>query len=83
MRAQMKKSQAEAKSTMEYRYQVASDVNRDGLGVELIAADGNVVAEVFRCDADNSLTVTFYVEAVPFAHIEKLVGNGAEQSSRI
>jgi hypothetical protein len=29
---------------------------------------------VFRCDADNSLTVTLYDEAVPFAHIEKLVG---------
>ncbi|MES2320045.1 MAG: hypothetical protein V4631_21410 [Pseudomonadota bacterium] len=59
---------------MEYRYQVASDVLRDGLGVELTAADGNVIAEVFRCDADNSLTVTLYVEAVPFAHIEKLIG---------
>jgi hypothetical protein len=59
---------------MAYRYQVASDVIRDGLGVELIEADGNVVAEVFRCDADNSLTVTLYAEAVPFAHIEKLVG---------
>jgi hypothetical protein len=43
-------------------------------GVELIAADGNVVAEVFRCDADNTLAVTLYVEAVPFGHIEKLVG---------
>lgn len=59
---------------MEYRYQVASDVIRDGVGVELIAPDGTVVAEVFRCDADNSLTATLYVEAVPFVHIEKLVG---------
>ena len=59
---------------MEYRYQVASDVIRNGLGVELAAADGNVIAEVFRCDADNSLTVTLYVDAVPFAQIEKLIG---------
>ena len=63
---------------MEYRYQVASDVKRDGLGVELTTADGNVIAEVFRCDADNSLMVTLYDEAVPFAHIEKLVGMARE-----
>jgi len=38
--------------------QTASDIIRDGLGVELLAPNGAVVAEVFRCDADNSVSVT-------------------------
>jgi hypothetical protein len=58
---------------MEYRFQVASDVRRDGLGVELTDAVGNVLAEVFRCDADNSLTVSLFSEELPFAQIEALV----------
>jgi hypothetical protein len=31
--------------------QIASDVIRDGLGVELLDGDGNVASDVFRCDA--------------------------------
>lgn len=58
---------------MTYGFQVASDVLRDGLGVELIDADGNVLAEVFRCDADNSLTVSLFQAGVPFPQVEKLV----------
>lgn len=58
---------------MEYRFQVASDIRRDGLGVELTDAVGNVLAEVFRCDADNSLTVSLFSEGLPFAQIEALV----------
>jgi hypothetical protein len=58
---------------MEYRFQVASDIRRDGLGVELTDAVGNVLAEVFRCDADNSLTVSLFSEELPFAQIEALV----------
>jgi hypothetical protein len=58
---------------MEYRFQVASDVRRDGLGVELTDAVGNVLAEVFRCDADNSLMVSLFSEELPFAQIEALV----------
>lgn len=58
---------------MEYRFQVASDILRDGLGVELTDAAGNVLAEVFRCDADNSLTVSLSSEGLPFAQIEALV----------
>ncbi|MGZ2747768.1 hypothetical protein [Burkholderia stagnalis] len=58
---------------MKYRIQVASDVLRDGLGIELTDADANVLAEVFRCDADNSLTISLFSEALPFAQIEELV----------
>lgn len=58
---------------MRYRYQVASDVVRDGLGLELVDDRSNVLAEVFRCDADNSLTVSVFSEGLPFAEVERLV----------
>ncbi len=40
--------------------QVASDIIRDGLGVELLDASRRIRAEVFRCDADHTVTVTHY-----------------------
>jgi len=58
---------------MEYRFQIASDVIRDGLGVELTDAVGHVLAEVFRCDADNSLKVSLFNDDLPFALVEKLI----------
>jgi hypothetical protein len=39
-----------------YRTQIASDIVRDGLGVELIDEDGTVVAEISRSDRDQTLT---------------------------
>lgn len=58
---------------MEYRFQVASDVIRDGLGVELVDDKGNVLAEVFRRDADNSMSVSLFVTEISFPQVEKLV----------
>jgi hypothetical protein len=55
-----------------FRKQVASDVIRDGLGVELLAGD-EVVAEVFRCDADHSLIITTFNNDVPLVAIEELI----------
>ncbi len=55
-----------------FRKQLASDVNRDGLGVELLAGD-EVVAEVFRCDADHSLIITTFDNDVPLVVIEELI----------
>ena len=52
--------------------QVASDVIRDGLGVELLA-NGEVVAEVFRCDADRSLVLNTFGNDVPLVEIERLI----------
>lgn len=51
---------------MKHRFQVASDVMRDGLGVELTDADGNVLAEIFRCDADITLKFFSFTEELPF-----------------
>ena len=58
---------------MDYRFQVASDIVRDGLGVDLTDADGNVLAEVFRCDADNSLKISLVCDELPFPQVEKLI----------
>lgn len=62
-----------AEDMMRYRYQVASDVIRDGLGLELVDEHSNVLAEVFRCDANNSVTISLFSEGLPFAEVEKLV----------
>lgn len=43
---------------MQYRYQFASDVVRDGMGLELMDERWNVLAEVFRCDANKSLPIS-------------------------
>ena len=64
---------------MEYRFQIASDIIRDGLGVELIDADGTVLAEVFRCDADHSLKVALFCDDLPFVQVEKLVQMAREE----
>jgi hypothetical protein len=46
--------------------QVASDVIRDGLALELLDDQGRMRAEVFRCDADHTVTVThFDAEPIP------------------
>ena len=49
----------------EFKTQVASDVIREGLGAELIDASGNVVAEVFRCDADHNVIVSTLGDDIP------------------
>ncbi|WP_323143291.1 hypothetical protein [Massilia phyllosphaerae] len=58
---------------MQYRYQFASDVIRDSMGLELTDESWNVLAKVFRCDADHSLTISSFSEGLPFTEIEKLV----------
>ena len=59
---------------MTYRLQIASDVLRDGLGVELIdERTREVVAEVFRRDSDNKLLFTAFTQDLPFIEIERLM----------
>ena len=55
-----------------FRVQLASDVIRDGLGLELLRAD-RVVAEVFRCDANRSLTVTTFDQNIPLTAMEAFI----------
>jgi hypothetical protein len=67
---------------MEYRLQIASDVIRDGLGIELINATNHVCAEVFRCDADNTLKISLFAEDLPFVQVENLVLIARKELSR-
>lgn len=55
-----------------FRTQIASDVIRDGLGVELLAGD-RVVAEVFRCDANHSFSITTFGNDLPLVAVEQLI----------
>ena len=55
-----------------WKTQWASDVDRDGLGLELLDGSGKVVAEVFRCDADHTVTTRIFAANVPPRVIEEL-----------
>jgi hypothetical protein len=54
----------------DWRTQVVSDTQRDGLGLELVNQRGKVVAEVFRCDADHSVSVTCHEDGIPLTVLE-------------
>ena len=58
---------------MIYRMQFASDIIRDGMGLELIDESNAVVAEVFRNDSTHELVFSAFAENIPFIQIEKLV----------
>jgi len=57
-----------------FKYQLASDVIRDGLGLELLNARGDVVAEVFRWDSDHRVTVNTFNNDVTLEELKALVG---------
>ena len=59
--------------TQPLKIQTASDVIRDGLGCELTTEAGDVVAEVFRCDANRSVVVTTFGHDVPLDAMERLI----------
>jgi len=56
-----------------YATQVASDIDRDGVGVELLSETGEVVAEVFRSDRDHTAVVNTFSFDVPLRALELLL----------
>ena len=56
-----------------YKLQFASDIVRDGLGVELIDGDFHVHAEVFRCDKNDTVIFSAFSSDIPFVQIERLI----------
>ena len=64
---------------MPIRFQVASDVVRDGLGVELLDENNSVLAEVFRNDAKHELTLTCYSNDIPLVYVERLMEVAREE----
>ena len=61
------------------RFLVASDVVRDGLGPELLDPTGNVVAEVFRADADKTLHLNTFSYDVSVEPIEELLSRARRE----
>jgi hypothetical protein len=62
-----------------YTTQVASDIHRDGLGVELLSENGEVVAEVFRSDHDHTVLVNTFSFDVPLRALELLLARAKER----
>ena len=63
----------------QYKIQIASDIVRDGLGAELLDEDRNVIAEVFRCDRNNTITVSTFSNAIPVSAMHFFLKTAAER----
>jgi len=63
----------------EYKMQLASDVERDGLGLELLGPNGGVVAEVFRSDRARTVVLTTFRDDVPLDAVQHLIGRALER----
>jgi hypothetical protein len=63
----------------EFRTQVASDVIRDGLGIELVSGTGELLAEVFRCDADHTVTFSAFAVGLPLEVVRKLIDRALDR----
>jgi len=60
-----------------FRYQMGSDLQRDGMFLELLEnEDLDALAEVFYSDMDGSMTFTTYVKDLPLEAIERLIAEG-------
>jgi hypothetical protein len=57
----------------EYHIKVASDINRDGLVIELWDDCENIVVEVFRSDKSKTITLRTFDREVPLQAIEALI----------
>ena len=51
----------------------ASDIIRDGLGVEIVDENHQTVAEVFRRDADQTVVVNTFGNDLPLDALEELL----------
>jgi len=65
-------------SMAHFTMQFASDIVRDGLGLELLDKRDNVVAEVFRCDRDHTLSVSLFDRSVPTEELDRLLSRASE-----
>ena len=53
-----------------WKTQLASDVERDGMGLELLNPAGDVVAEIFRFDGTKRVVVTTFNNDIPLEIFE-------------
>jgi len=62
-----------------FSYQLASDVIRDGMSLELLDATGEVVAEVFRSDAEHSVQLKTFQVGLADSAIRELATTAMER----
>jgi len=55
------------------RTQIASDVSRDAIGVELLNDVGDVVAELFSSDRERQVPISTFGNSVALYDIEQLI----------
>lgn len=67
---------------MAYKTQIFSDVERNGMGLELLSEGGDVLAEVFCSDDDHSVSVNTFDNDIPLAALAYLL-NSAWQHLKI
>ena len=57
----------------EYQFLVGSDIQRDGMYLEMSDATGACVTEVFYSDVTGSMVVTLDKPSLPFEAVEQLL----------
>ncbi len=60
---------------VKYSISVASDVIRNGLGLELESETGEILAEVFRCDENHTVVVDTFGNSIPSETLSWLLEN--------
>ena len=66
-------------SPHDFKMMTASDILRDGLGVELLDNSGAVIAEVFRSDRKRTVTITTFSGEVPLTAMQELIRYALER----
>ena len=53
-------------------FQIASDIQRDGIGIEMLEKRQGVVAEIFRNDRNKTLELLLFVGSIPLKAVLEL-----------
>lgn len=57
----------------DYNATIGSDVQRDGMYLELADQDGRIVGEIFFSDIDGKMTITLFLPEVPVEVVEWMI----------
>ncbi|PLX76610.1 MAG: hypothetical protein C0615_06560 [Desulfuromonas sp.] len=61
--------------TENWSYQLASDIDRDTMNLELLNSDGDIVAVISRCDEDNTVSLTTFKNEIPLDVFKRFYDN--------
>ena len=62
-----------------YQAVIGSDLNRDGMFLEVTDAANELVAVLFYSDRDGSITLTAHRPGVPLPLVEWMIGEGKKR----